>query len=212
MNLNQCKLKIVVLAAVFSGCVTGLNSQMSTRQATAATDSGNPSQSIAQAVTRFENNLMAMAVAMPSDKYNFAPTKELFKSGSPAEFATVRTFADQLTHVSGEPFRLLAPFGVAPDTGVDPKSFASLTAKDDIIKALKASFDYQNKVIATITPQNALVPAGQSGATLVSSLISILNDDGDHYGQMVEYMRMNGLIPPATLNQPVRMPAPPAPK
>jgi len=162
---------------------------------------------------RFENNLMALAQAMPEDKYNFAPTKDIFKAGSPAEFATVRTFAQQLTHVSAEPFRLLAPFGVAPDPGIDPKTFDSLTSKADILKALKASFDYQNKVIATITPENALTPVGPRGATLVSSLISILNDDGDHYGQMVEYLRMNGLIPPATTNQPagmMRMAAPTA--
>jgi hypothetical protein len=206
MKLNQSRLMIVSVIAVASCCAPAL--QMSAQQGAAAPDAASPSKSITQAVTRFENNLMAMAEAMPADKYNFAPSKDLFKTGSPADFATVRTFAQQLTHIAGEPFRFFPPFGVAPDPSVDPKSFDSLTSKDDIIKALKASFDYQNKVIATMTPLNALTPTGQRGATLVSTLIAMLNDDGDHYGQMVEYMRMNGLIPPATVNQQANRPRP----
>jgi hypothetical protein len=197
---------IVSVIAAASCCVPAL--QMSAQQGAGAPDATSPSKSITQAVTRFENNLMAMAEAMPADKYNFAPSKDLFKTGSPADFATVRTFAQQLTHIAGEPFRFFPPFGVAPDPSVDPKSFDSLTSKDDIIKALKESFDYQNKVIATMTPLNALTPTGQRGATLVSTLIAMLNDDGDHYGQMVEYMRMNGLIPPATVNQQANRPRP----
>jgi hypothetical protein len=213
MKQNRSTLRIFTLITATCGSHI-LHSQMPAQPVAASPAAAGPSQSIAQAVTRFENNLLALAEAMPADKYNFAPTKDLFKPGSPADFATVRTFAQQLAHVSGEPFRLLAPFGVAPDPGVDPKTFDGLTSKDDIVKALKASFDYQNKVIATITPANALTPAGPRNATLISSLISILNDDGDHYGQMVEYLRMNGLIPPATVNQPASMnrPAAPAPK
>lgn len=171
-----------------------------------------PVNPVQAAVTRFENNLLALAEAMPAEKYNFAPSPEIFKAGSPAEFATVRTFAQQLTHVSGEPFRLFAPFGVKPDTEVDVKSFDSLTAKDDIIKALKASFDYQNKVIAGMTPENSFTPEGPRNLSRIAALVAILNDDGDHYGQMVEYVRMNGIIPPATANQPARMAPPAGPK
>jgi hypothetical protein len=208
MKLNSRRLKMVILMAAAGSFLPVLQAQTSA----AAPDANLASKSILQAATRFENNLMALAEAMPADQYNFAPSKDIFKAGSPADFATVRTFARQLTHVSGEPFRLLAPFGVAPDPGVDPKTFESLASKDDIIKALQASFDYQNKVIATITPQNALVPAGPRDMTPVSALIAILNDDGDHYGQMVEYLRMNGLIPPATARQPARMSRPATPK
>jgi hypothetical protein len=157
--------------------------------------------SLTQTVSRFEDNMMTLAQAMPADKFNFAPTKDIFAPGSPAEFATVRTFAQQLAHVCGEPYRLFAPFGVKSDTDVDVRSLDSLQTKDDIIKALKDSFAYQDKVIANITPENAFVPAGPRNMTRVSALIAILGDDGDHYGQMVEYLRMNGIVPPATINQ-----------
>ena len=162
--------------------------------------------SITQTVARFEGNMLALAEAMPADKFNFAPSKDIFKPGTPAEFATVRTFAQQLTHVSGEPYRIFAPFGVKPDTDVNVKALDSLQDKDDIIKALKDSVAYQDKVIAGITPENAFTPAGPRNATRISALIAILSDDGDHYGQMVEYLRMNGIVPPATINQMHRMP------
>jgi hypothetical protein len=184
----------------FSSCITVTHAQTPL----AATPDGRL-MSLTQTVSRFENNLLSLAEAMPADKFDFAPTKETFKSGSPAEFATVRTFAQQLTHVSAEPYRQFAPFGVKPDTDVDPKSFDSLKSKEDIIKALKDSIAYQNKVIAGITPENAFTPAGPRNATRLSALIATLSDDGDHYGQMVEYLRMNGIIPPATANQMRRM-------
>lgn len=165
---------------------------------------------LTQVATRFENNLLSLAEAMPADKYDFAPSKDLFKAGSAAEFATVRTFAQQLAHVCGEPYRLFAPFGVKPDVDVDPKSFDSLKSKDDIVKVLKQSFDYQNKVIASMTSENSFSPAGPRNMTRVSALVAILSDDGDHYGQLVEYLRMNGIVPPATVNQMQRVQSTPA--
>jgi hypothetical protein len=200
MKPAPIRFTVALLTLAACSCATA-----SPAQTSAAATPADPLQSLNQAVTRFENNLLALAEAMPADKFNFAPTKETFAPGSPADFATVRTFAQQLTHVSGEPFRLLAPFGVKPDADVDVKSFESLTAKDDIVKALKASIDYQNKVIAGITPENAFTPEGPRGMSRVAALVAILSDDGDHYGQMVEYLRMNGIVPPATVNQMHRM-------
>ncbi len=189
MRLMHCFYRLAWLAAAL--CWSGLAAQ-----ANAQSDAA---KSIQQAVTRFENNLMAMAQAMPADKYSFAPSSDTFKAGSPAQFATVRTYAQEITHLCGEPFRMLAPFGVKAD--VDYNSYESLTSKDDIIKALQASFDYENKVIATITPENAFTPEGPRGMTRVGAMLMMLSDDGDHYGQMVEYLRMNGIIPPATARE-----------
>lgn len=161
--------------------------------------------SLTQTVSRFENNLLLLAEALPADQFDFALSKEIFKPNSAAEFATVRTFAQQLTHICAEPYRQFAPFGVNPDTKVDLQSLDALSKKDEIIKALKESFTYQDKVIASITPENAFIPAGPRNATRISALIATLSDDGDHYGQMVEYLRMNGVIPPATVSKRRRM-------
>ena len=74
----------------------------------------------------------------------------------------------------------------------------SLSSKDDVLKALQASFDYQNKAIASLTAENAFTPQGPRGNSLMSTIVAVLNDDGDHYGQLVEYGRMNGIVPPAS--------------
>jgi len=171
-----------------------------------ATDPASGLIALTQTVTRFENNVLSLAEAMPADKYDFAPSKDIFKAGSPAEFATVHTFAQQVSHICGLPYRAYAPFGVKPDTDVDPKTLDSLKSKDDIVKALKASFEYQNKVIAGFTPENVMTPVGARNSTRIAALVLVLGDYGDHYGQMVEYGRMNGIIPPATANQMQRTP------
>ncbi len=196
----------LLLTAVLSLCVGYAQSA-----ANATPSSSDNLAALTQTVTRFENNILSLAEAMPADKYDFAPSNDLFKPGSPAQFASVHTFAWQVTHLCALPYRMYAPFGVKPDTDVDPKTFDSLKSKDEIIKALKAAFEYQHKVIATFTPENVMAPVGPRNQTRIAALVLVLGDDGDHYGQMVEYGRMNGIIPPATANQPQR-PAPPAMK
>jgi hypothetical protein len=170
-----------------------------------------PSKPIAQFTQRFQNNLMALAKAMPADKYSFAPSSDIFKAGSPAKFDGVRTFAQQLTHVAAYTFQSFAPYGIKPDSSIDVSGLNAVTSKDEVIKAIQASFDYQNKVIASLTAENAFTPQGQRGNSLMSTIVSVLNDDGDHYGQLVEYGRMNGIIPPAS-ERPERPATPPAPQ
>ena len=166
------------------------------------TSGSDVAQSVQQVATRAENSVMALAKAIPADKYNFAPSKEIFKPGSDADFATVRTVAQQLTHLAGLPYHMLPAFGVKPDAEPDMKALNSMTSKDDILKALQASFDYQNKVIATLTPENAFSPKnGPFHNSLMGMLIMMMNDYGDHYGQLVEYGRMNGIVPPSTAHQ-----------
>lgn len=183
-----------VAAAAMLGGVNAFPQSMHMSGADAA-------QSVQPIATRTENSLMALAKAIPADKYNFAPSKEIFKPGSEADFATVRTIAQQFTHIASMPYHMLPAFGVKPDSEPDMKALNSMTSKDDILKALQASFDYQNKVIATLTPENAFTPTGPHNMTLIGMLMMMMNDYGDHYGQLVEYGRMNGIIPPSTERQ-----------
>lgn len=160
-----------------------------------------PAQSVQQFATHVEDSLLALAKAIPADKYNFAPSKDMFKPGSDADFATVRTIAQQFTHVASMPYHMLPAFGVKPDAQPDLTALNSMTSKDDIVKALQASFDYQNKVIASLTAQNAFAPTGPRNMSLMGVLLMMMNDYGDHYGQLVEYGRMNGVVPPSTARQ-----------
>lgn len=191
---------VTFAAILMGGCVA--NAQM--QPAAAAT----PADATLRFVQRFESNLMNLAKAMPADKYNFAPSSADFKAGSPAKFDTVRTFAQQLTHVAGMSFQFYEPFIGKPEGDIDVKGLDKITSKDDVLKVLQASFDFQNKAIASLTTENAFTPKGPRNMSLVAAVMVVMNDDGDHYGQLVEYGRMNGVIPPATEQQ-VHM-APPA--
>ncbi len=193
MKISFRSVLTAAAALALYGCISVPQAKAQAASATA--------QPIVQMATHIEGNFLALAKAIPADKYDFAPSKEIFKAGSPAEFATVRTVAQQLTHVAGMPYRMLASSGVKPDHEVDFKALNAMTSKDEIVKALQASFDYQNKVLATLTPEKAFAPTGMHNMSMISMLLMMFNDYGDHYGQLVEYGRMNGIIPPSTAHQ-----------
>jgi uncharacterized damage-inducible protein DinB len=134
--------------------------------------------------------VISAAEAMPAEKYNFAPTD--------GEFKGVRTFAGQVTHIAEAQYFFFGGFGVKPT--IDPKSITALTSKDDIVKALKDSYTFAEEAMKTITPQNAFVKIGTVDGTDTRASIAALGlaHTNDHYGQMVVYLRMNGIIPPAS--------------
>jgi uncharacterized damage-inducible protein DinB len=151
-------------------------------------------------LSAIEGEMMSAVKAMPADKFDFAPSQAIFVPGQKTEFATVRTFAQQATHVAEANYFFYGIVsGLNPD--VDPKEILKLTKKDDVVAALAGSFAFAHKAIATLTPANAFEvikspePGFQTRATLASFGISHC---WDHYGQMVEYLRMNGMVPPAS--------------
>jgi len=151
-------------------------------------------------LTIIENEMMGAVKAMPADKFDFAPSQAIFVPGQKTEFATVRTFAQQATHVAqANYFFYSSVSGLKPD--VDMEGLPKLTKKDDVVAALAGSFAFAHKAIASLTPANAFEviktpePFIATRATLASFGVS---HAFDHYGQMVEYLRMNGIVPPAS--------------
>jgi uncharacterized damage-inducible protein DinB len=147
-----------------------------------------PAQVYGKLLSNLENEIVAAAQAMPADKFDFAPTA--------GNFEGVRTFGQQIKHIAEANYHMLSGFGVQP--GVDPKTIDGLTSKDDIVKALQDSFAFVHKVIDTMTPQNAFAAIDARQSTRAGSVAMVLVHANDHYGQMVEYLRMNGIIPPAS--------------
>ena len=137
---------------------------------------------------------------MPAEKYDFAPSAAIFVPGQTTEFATVRTFGGQATHVAqANYFFYMAISGLKPD--VDMGGIAKLTKKDDVVAALAASFAFAHKAIATLTAANAfeVVQIQEPGIYTRATLAEFgVSHAFDHYGQMVEYLRMNGVVPPAS--------------
>lgn len=147
-------------------------------------------------VMNMEHEFVPAAEAMPEDKFGFAP--------SDGEFKGVRTFAQQVKHVAAVNYELGAalleqkpPVDVGDESGP-----ASMTSKADIIKYLKDSFEYVHKAIATINEKNFVgtvkSPFGEGSVSRLGLATSVAAHGFDHYGQMVVYLRMNGIVPPAS--------------
>jgi uncharacterized damage-inducible protein DinB len=131
---------------------------------------------------------------MPADKYGFAPL-----STNGAKYDGVRTFAQEVSHVTLANYYFASKI-LGEKLPVDGKAIQGLTSKDDLLKAAAASFDYAHKALASITPDNAYVAIdGVDGLHSRSVIASFISAHGyDHYGQMVEYLRMNGIVPPGS--------------
>jgi len=154
-------------------------------------------------LTIVEFEVTGVAQEMPEDKYSFAPTN--------GEFKGVRTFAQQVKHIATANDRLFdsilgvtAPVG--PDEGVGSNGPDSIQTKDQIIQYLKESFARGHKAIATINADNMVTPLKDPAVPFLSTRAALAafacTHAMDHYGQMVEYLRMNGHIPPASQRRP----------
>lgn len=152
-----------------------------------------PAESLNAVLSINEKEFVSLAEAMPADKYDFAPQE------SAGNYKGVRTFGQQVKHVTEANYSLLRNFGVPG--GVDRNTIEALKTKDDIVKALKDSFAYYHAAINSITPENEFMSMPgppQYKFTRVSVVAYGMAHMMDHYGQLVEYLRMNGIVPPAS--------------
>jgi uncharacterized damage-inducible protein DinB len=158
-----------------------------------------PVQAQNELLNLFEHDFMGVAQAMPADKYGFAPTAATFTASQGAKYEGVRTFAQEISHVAMANYFFASKI-LGEKMPVDPKSIDGLTKKEELLKAAADSFAYAHKALATITPENAYTAIdGVDGLHTRSVVASFISAHGyDHYGQMVEYLRMNGVLPPGS--------------
>jgi hypothetical protein len=142
-----------------------------------------------------------LAEAMPEDKYNFSPESLNIPS---ADFKGVRTFAVQVKHVAASNYFIWSPLtgDKVPESIKDGNGPADVKTKPDIIKFLKDSFALGHKAAATLTLQNMLQTPEHSKSSRLRLATFGVAHAFDHYGQMVEYLRMNGITPPASRSKP----------
>jgi len=147
-----------------------------------------------------EREFVPAVEAMPADKFTFAPTN--------GEFKGVRTFRDQAMHVAATNYQVAAAIlGEKPpvDYGKGENGPENITSKADVVKFVKDSFAYTHKAIQSVNDKNLngwiKNPFGEGQATRLGMAMVVTWHSFDHYGQMVEYLRMNGIIPPASRQQ-----------
>jgi hypothetical protein len=145
-----------------------------------------------------EKVIVSAADAMPADKYGFAPTD--------GEFRGVRTFGQMVKHLSATNYILAAAaLGEEPpvDAG-DELGPEAVRTKAEIRNYLTGSFARLDKAIEAIGQKNTPVksspisPLKAAEVTRLALVMESLAHAFDHYGQMVEYLRMNGVVPPAS--------------
>jgi hypothetical protein len=146
-----------------------------------------------------ESRIIEVAETMPYEKYQFMPTT--------GEFKGVRTFAEQLKHIAADNYLLGAGIlGENPpgDVNDDERGSVSVNTKPQIIAYLKSSFAYMHRAVTAIDDEKMPIPTPHISpwpvgtATRLGVAIEDCLHTWDHYGQLVEYLRMNGIIPPAS--------------
>jgi len=146
-----------------------------------------PAQIYDKLLSMAEEDFVSAADAMPEDKFNFAPTQ--------GEFKGVRTFGEQIKHVT-EANLYYFHDPATPLTDIRA-SIDKLKTKAEIMQALKDSLAQAHTFVNAITADNAFItlPKGGTRAGMAATGTAHMLD---HYGQMVEYLRMNGIVPPAS--------------
>jgi len=184
--------KFIALAC----CLIALVAVSTAQDARAKDEHRTVTQVLDRTVANLEHEFVPAAEAMPEDKFTFAPTS--------GEFKSVRTFGQQIKHVAAVNYELGAaileekpPVDIGDESGP-----ASITTKAEILKYLNDSFSYVHKALQSINEKNLVEtvrsPFGEGKVSRLGLATSVAWHGYDHYGQMVVYLRMNGIIPPAS--------------
>jgi len=148
--------------------------------------------------TTIRDYVVRAAEKMPETKYAFRPSPD------------VRTFAQQIAHVADDQYNLCAPARgesrKAPYTDIENR----LSTKAALVPALKQAFAYCDVAYDALTDAAAAQkPFGGQRATKFGALNWNLWHTWEHYGNMVVYLRMNGLVPPSSERMKMGPAAPP---
>jgi len=191
---------IFLLLAVLIFTVIALRQDKPT-SAAASAPQAQPAPTVASnvdhEVSGIEKQIVEAAEAMPEDKFNFSP-ESLRIPGS--DYKGVRTFAVQVKHIAASNYFIWSPVtgDKLPEGLKDGNGPENLKTKADILQFLKESFALGHKAAATLTSENMLQPPGSSKSSRLHLAEFGVAHAFNHYGQMVEYLRMNGVVPPAS--------------
>jgi uncharacterized damage-inducible protein DinB len=149
---------------------------------------------VVQWFTMIETSFVSLAEAMPAERYGFRPAD--------GEFKDVRTFGEQVKHVACSNFGFFNEIEKKePPPQCDVGGPSPAQTKAELLTYLRESFTYAQNVLRTMTPANALEPAGgrYGGESTRLGLTTLaVWHASDHYGQLVVYLRLNGIVPPAS--------------
>ncbi len=177
------------------GCIPGAFAQRP-----AATPPASVDAAIDREIGLVERQVVGAVEAMPEAKFNFSPESLDIKG---ANFQGVYTFAGLVKHLAAANYFLWGGAGGDPIppsiTGI--KGPESMTSRAEIIQLLKDSFASGHHAAAALTAENSLDMVSGPGGNKVPRVFALTFaavHAFDEYGQMEEYLRMNGIVPPAS--------------
>jgi len=145
-----------------------------------------------QSVSGPERAILSLANAMPEAQYSFVPTN--------GEFKGVRSFAQLGKHVAVDNYMMGAALlreKVPIDIGVRENGPDAISTKTQVAQFLQDSFTYLHKAVHTVNQRNLMEPVNYDGVPVprLSIVNAAISHPWDIYGQMIEYLRMNGVDP-----------------
>ena len=148
-------------------------------------------------ISAIEKQVVEAAEAMPEEKFDWSPETWNLPG---ANYQGVRTFAFEVKHIAASNYALWSPLtgDQFPEDFIGGNGPESVKTKAEIIQFLKDSFALGHKAAATLTTQNMLRTTGKGTSSRLHGALFAVEHAFDHYGQMVEYLRMNGIVPPAS--------------
>jgi uncharacterized damage-inducible protein DinB len=167
-----------------------LSAAMLSAQSPATTDSGYTA-TVRGRWNAVKKNVAASAQAMPEASYSFKPTPD------------VRSFGELIGHLTNEHYLLCSPLKGEknPQAGVD---FEKKTAKADLVKAINDSIAYCDAAYAAAKDEPKTIAPFSATQQDTPFRVMVLNvtHDSEHYGNIVTYLRLKGIVPPSS--QPTR--------
>jgi len=195
---------IAVVASIFC-----LSCALSFAQSSGSSSSSAQASAAAPTIASILNNqlrgiereIMGAAEAVPQDKFDFSPGT----ANIPGDFKTpnpVRTMSEQFKHIGdaleGEASGIMGQKAQSNEGENGPKN---IKTKQEVIDYLKAAFAKAHSAIDTITAQNATEEitnpfGGNRKVTRLALAVGMVGHSNNHYGQIIEYLRMNSMVPP----------------
>lgn len=179
---------IVVIVAMFATLAGGQSGNAAPQSVSATAD---------REVSAIEELVIGAAEAMPEAEFDFSPESLKIQK---SDYQGVRSFAGELKHIGASNYFLWSSVigEKLPDGLGDGAGPEKLKSKAEIIQFVKDSFALGHRAAASLTTENTLqVPTGSKSNRLYRVTFGVAHAY-DHYGQMVEYLRMNGIVPPAS--------------
>ena len=184
---------LIALVAVLAS-IAGPALTQQKAQTPAPKPAGGPAEEALVMWNSISRKLIAMAEDFPEAKYDFKPKPE------------VRTFAEQLLHVAGTNYVLLSAIkGTQIGPGTEDPPRQTYKTKADVVALLKKSVEEGAALIKEMGDAGITTavkfPYGNRMVSGSFCIMEAAEHAGEHYGQLVVYYRINGIVPPASRQQ-----------